>query len=777
MADYDRQIFELIRNRRISWLQMTGRSTVVGAETILVIFRDENGDILWCRGVDVPTLATSGYGKGCIFVKTDAGAGVPGVYENIGTSTSCNFSVESATPGEIALAEGNVIRGGAGGAGEALDASTDTFILVGDGTTVQSVEMTGVITITNAGVTSITALSIVNADIATLAAIAWSKMAATAANTAIVNATAGAAVPTAVALGASTVLCRLAAGNIVAAKITGAEIDAAAAIALTQLAAQAALTFTVNATNAAAAPTALALAANQILAVTAGPLIGALAIARKTVLGASATVLTTYALAAGDLLTATADDLAAVSIAAGEVVVGATGPVIDGVALPTLSILVGQTGATPVALALAVNEVYYATAAGALAALSLPRKSLLSGAATQLAAYAVAAGDIVTADANDIAVVSIAAGEVVVGATGPAIDGVALPTLSILVGQTGATPVALALAVNEVYYATAAGALAALSLPRKSVLSGAATQLAAYALAAGDLLSADASDVVAISIAAGEVVVGATGPVIDGVALPTLSILVGQTGATPVALALAVNEVYYATAAGALAALSLPRKSVLSGAATQLAAYALAAGDLLSADANDVVAISIAAGEVVVGATGPAIDGVALADNTILTGATGATPVALAVAASRVVGRTAAGVLDDIQIDNTHLLENIVHQEQMYVNTKTTEATDGAITITDAYILAGYIEKTNLSGPQNATLDATADILAVMGAATGSWMRLIFMNSSGQNVTIVAGDGNTTLRGTAVIPTTKAAIIYLIRTAADTIDAVIVLSA
>ena len=46
-------------------------------------------------GTSVPTDATAGYATGCIFLKTNASAGV-NVYQNVGTQTSCDFNLITA---------------------------------------------------------------------------------------------------------------------------------------------------------------------------------------------------------------------------------------------------------------------------------------------------------------------------------------------------------------------------------------------------------------------------------------------------------------------------------------------------------------------------------------------------------------------------------------------------------------------------------------------------------------------------------------------------------
>lgn len=63
---------------------------------------DSSGNILRCSGVTKPTDALSGFAKGCIFIKTDASAGIKSIYENQGTSSSCLFDLmgqpDTATP-------------------------------------------------------------------------------------------------------------------------------------------------------------------------------------------------------------------------------------------------------------------------------------------------------------------------------------------------------------------------------------------------------------------------------------------------------------------------------------------------------------------------------------------------------------------------------------------------------------------------------------------------------------------------------------------------------
>ena len=53
-------------------LALDGQTTTVGAETIKILMVDSIGDILMATGTTVPTNATTGYAKGCLFIDTDS---------------------------------------------------------------------------------------------------------------------------------------------------------------------------------------------------------------------------------------------------------------------------------------------------------------------------------------------------------------------------------------------------------------------------------------------------------------------------------------------------------------------------------------------------------------------------------------------------------------------------------------------------------------------------------------------------------------------------------
>lgn len=87
----DRRYWSIIKNRAIDRLRLNGYSQTVGV-AISVLLYDTNNKVLLASGTTVPTDATSGYAKGCIFIDTNVSTGLQGLYVNVGTSTSCVFA-------------------------------------------------------------------------------------------------------------------------------------------------------------------------------------------------------------------------------------------------------------------------------------------------------------------------------------------------------------------------------------------------------------------------------------------------------------------------------------------------------------------------------------------------------------------------------------------------------------------------------------------------------------------------------------------------------------
>lgn len=81
------------------------RGALCTPDTTPVTVLDTDGfeHVTRCTGTSVPS-AEAGFAKGCLFLKTDAGAGSSGVYENIGTTASCNFAlIGSGGAGDVTL--------------------------------------------------------------------------------------------------------------------------------------------------------------------------------------------------------------------------------------------------------------------------------------------------------------------------------------------------------------------------------------------------------------------------------------------------------------------------------------------------------------------------------------------------------------------------------------------------------------------------------------------------------------------------------------------------
>lgn len=406
----DKFLYRLSRKGEIPWLTI-GRGKVVGTVTVLIY--DPDGNRILSRGTAVPN-AVAGYAKGALFLKTDAGNGVQALYENIGTTTSCTFSlVGSIVPAEIAMAEGNILVGNNVNVGVILSAKTNGAVLIGNGTTLVSSVMGGDATI--AAATG--ALTIAND------AVDNNKLANMAAGTVKVGTTGNA--PSDLALSANDLLT-LSAGIPAVVNVARKQLITGGATALTPIALAAGDLLTANATDLVA----VSIAAGEVVVGATGPALDGVALATGAILkgatGATpvaqaiaakqlliyssvASDLTVLGVAAGDIVTANGTDIAVSSIAAGSIVVGATGPVVQGLVLDTGSIVIGSTGATPVALDIAVNEVLYRIAAGTLDGLTVARKAIVTGGATQLQAVTIAAGSIVTVDANDLIGLPIAA--------------------------------------------------------------------------------------------------------------------------------------------------------------------------------------------------------------------------------------------------------------------------------------------------------------------------------------------------------------------------------
>lgn len=138
------------------------------------------------HGSDAPSVAltaASTYQHGCIANWVESGTGVAALYENTGSVAVPSWNlIGGVAPGDIALAEGNMLIGNAGGVAAALDlGNTNAGIAIGNGTTATINALTGDVAMTNAGVTTVTDLTITSearGDLLRRGATTWERVAA-----------------------------------------------------------------------------------------------------------------------------------------------------------------------------------------------------------------------------------------------------------------------------------------------------------------------------------------------------------------------------------------------------------------------------------------------------------------------------------------------------------------------------------------------------------------------------------------------------------------------
>lgn len=68
---------------------------ILKTSTESILLFDANNDKVIVQWTTVPTDATTGYAKWCLFIDTDVTAWTSGLYVNIWTNTSCNFNLNT----------------------------------------------------------------------------------------------------------------------------------------------------------------------------------------------------------------------------------------------------------------------------------------------------------------------------------------------------------------------------------------------------------------------------------------------------------------------------------------------------------------------------------------------------------------------------------------------------------------------------------------------------------------------------------------------------------
>lgn len=83
-------------------VKLAGHEKTVNDVDVQVLEYDGDTNILLCTGTTVPTADSTGFAKGCLFIKTDAADGTKGLYENQGTSSASDFNlIGSVSASEI----------------------------------------------------------------------------------------------------------------------------------------------------------------------------------------------------------------------------------------------------------------------------------------------------------------------------------------------------------------------------------------------------------------------------------------------------------------------------------------------------------------------------------------------------------------------------------------------------------------------------------------------------------------------------------------------------
>lgn len=137
--------------------QLIGNVETINSQSITVLEKDASGNVLRCTGTVTVTDGGAGYAKGCIYVKTNVGAGTTGVYENVGTTSACNFDTIGAGGGGATAFTGlSDVPGN-----YTADANKIVKVNAGE-TALEFVTLSGDVAMSAAGVVTVTDLTITN---------------------------------------------------------------------------------------------------------------------------------------------------------------------------------------------------------------------------------------------------------------------------------------------------------------------------------------------------------------------------------------------------------------------------------------------------------------------------------------------------------------------------------------------------------------------------------------------------------------------------------------
>jgi hypothetical protein len=74
-------------------MQLEGEVETINSQAITGLLTDGSANLLLCTGTVVITDGSTGYAKGCLYIKTDVATGTGGLYCNKGTKTSSAFTL------------------------------------------------------------------------------------------------------------------------------------------------------------------------------------------------------------------------------------------------------------------------------------------------------------------------------------------------------------------------------------------------------------------------------------------------------------------------------------------------------------------------------------------------------------------------------------------------------------------------------------------------------------------------------------------------------------